>query len=177
MKLLIYKTWDVITYPFSNFGKGISIFIPHFIGHLIPYPGWDKSKSILMKYALGNCMAWINNHFLQFLLQWRYNERDGVSNHRCLDCLLSRLFGRRSKKSSQLRTTGLCEGNSPMTGEFPAQRASNAKNVFIWWRHHAPCNYWSMSSTSVSDTHVLKCVIAMWPRPLFLIRLLCGSVH
>ena len=23
------------------------------------------------------------------------------------------------------------------TGEFPAQRASNAENVSIWWRHHA----------------------------------------
>ena len=23
-----------------------------------------------------------------------------------------------------------------MTGEFPAQRASNAENVAIWWRHH-----------------------------------------
>ena len=22
------------------------------------------------------------------------------------------------------------------TGEFPAQRASNAENVPIWWRHH-----------------------------------------
>ena len=30
-----------------------------------------------------------------------------------------------------------CEGNSPVTGEFPAQRASNAENVSIWWRHHA----------------------------------------
>ena len=25
-----------------------------------------------------------------------------------------------------------------MTGEFPAQMASNAENVFIWWRHHEP---------------------------------------
>ena len=32
--------------------------------------------------------------------------------------------------------TGLCEGNSPVTGEFPAQKASNAESVFIWWRHH-----------------------------------------
>ena len=24
------------------------------------------------------------------------------------------------------------------TGEFPAQMASNAENVFIWWRHHEP---------------------------------------
>ena len=24
----------------------------------------------------------------------------------------------------------------PVTGEFPAQRASNTENVSIWWRHH-----------------------------------------
>ena len=29
--------------------------------------------------------------------------------------------------SQELRTTGLCEGNSPVTGEFPSQRASNAE--------------------------------------------------
>ena len=27
-------------------------------------------------------------------------------------------------------------GNSPGTGELPAQMASNAENVSIWWRHH-----------------------------------------
>ena len=43
---------------------------------------------------------------------------------------------RRSKKTSKLRVSGLCEGNSPVTGEFPAQRASNTENVSIWWRHH-----------------------------------------
>ena len=32
---------------------------------------------------------------------------------------------RRSKKISKLRVTGLREGNSSLTGEFPAQRASN----------------------------------------------------
>ena len=41
------------------------------------------------------------------------------------------------KKTSMLRVTGLCEGNSPVTGEFPAQGASNAENVSIWWCHHA----------------------------------------
>ena len=49
---------------------------------------------------------------------------------------LTLLFRRRSKETSKLRITGLCEGNSSVTGEFPAQRASNAKNVSIWWRHH-----------------------------------------
>ena len=68
-------------------------------------------------------------------LQWRHNERDGVSNHQPNDCLLNRLFGCKSRKTSKFRVTGLCVGNSPVTGEFPAQRASHAENVSIWWRH------------------------------------------
>ena len=39
-------------------------------------------------------------------------------------------------KILKLRVTGLCEGNSPVTGEFPAQRVSNVENVSIWWRHN-----------------------------------------
>ena len=49
---------------------------------------------------------------------------------------ITSLFRRRSKKTSKLRVTGLCAGNSPGTGEFSAQMASNAENVSIWWRHH-----------------------------------------
>ena len=41
----------------------------------------------------------------------------------------------RSRKTAKLRVTGLCEGNSPVTGEFPAQRVGNAENVSSWWRH------------------------------------------
>ena len=33
------------------------------------------------------------------------------------------------EKISMLRVTGLCGGNSLVTGEFPAQRASNTENV------------------------------------------------
>ena len=69
-------------------------------------------------------------------LQWRHYGRDGVSNHQPHDCLLNHLFMRRSKKTSKLRVTGLHMGKSPVTGEFPAQTASNAENVSIWWRHH-----------------------------------------
>ena len=50
--------------------------------------------------------------------------------------ILNRSFRGRSKKSSKLCVTGLCAGNSPVTGEFPAQMASNAKNVSIWWCHY-----------------------------------------
>ena len=34
---------------------------------------------------------------------------------------------RRIKKTAKLRATSLCEGNLPVTGEFPAQRDSNAE--------------------------------------------------
>ena len=70
-------------------------------------------------------------------LRWRHNGCDSVSNHQPGECLLRRLIRRTSKKTSKLRVTGLCAGNSPETGEFPAQMASNAENVSIWWRHHA----------------------------------------
>ena len=73
---------------------------------------------------------------VDFTLQWSHNGRDGVSNHQPYNCLLNRLFRLRSKKTLKLRVTGLCEGNSPVTSEFPAQRASNAENVSIWLRHH-----------------------------------------
>ena len=43
---------------------------------------------------------------------------------------------RKSKKASKLRVTGLCVGNSPVTGDISAQMSSNAENVSIWWRHH-----------------------------------------
>ena len=69
-------------------------------------------------------------------LQWCHNGHNSVSNHQPHECLLNRLFRRRSKKTSKLRVTGLCVGNSPGTGEFPAQMTSYAENVSIWWRHH-----------------------------------------
>ena len=46
-------------------------------------------------------------------LRWRHNELDGVSDHQPNGCLLNRLFRCRSKKTSKLRVTGLCVGNSP----------------------------------------------------------------
>ena len=98
-------------------------------------------------------------------LHWRHNECDGVSNHQPHDCLLNRLFKAQIKENikaprhwplwgpitsvsivylticsctyqAKPRVTGLCEGNSSFTGEFPTQRASNAENVSIWCLDH-----------------------------------------
>ena len=85
------------------------------------------------KYVSGKIFTGI---VLLYSLRWRHNGLDSVSNHQPPGCLLNRLFRRKSKKTSKLRVTGLCAGNSPGTGEFSAQMASYAENVSIWWRHH-----------------------------------------
>ena len=88
--------------------------------------------------ARWGCMwwRWDREQIVTISLQWRHDGCDGVSNHQLYDCLHNRLYRRRSKKTSKLRVTGLCAGKSPVTGEFPAQMASNAENVSIWLRHH-----------------------------------------
>ena len=103
---------------------------------------WAHAQNDPCRWCLGDTSptAVLTMHdkwvFFFHALQWRHNGRDGISNHQPNDCLLNRLFRHRSKKTSKLRVTGLCVGNSPVTGEFPAQRTSNAANVSIWWRHH-----------------------------------------
>ena len=58
--------------------------------------------------------AWLLISIYIYTLQWRHNGCDSVSNHQPHDCLLNRLFRRRSQKTSKLRVTGLCAGNSPI---------------------------------------------------------------
>ena len=96
--------------------------------------GWELNNrtTTKQKHKVAICIY----YGMVLSLQWRHNEGDGVWNHGCLDCLLNSLFRRRSKKTPKLCAYGLCEGNPPVTGGFPSQRASNAENVSIWWRHH-----------------------------------------
>ena len=114
-----------------------------FINHCRKY----RIDSLLV--LIGYTLHWLEIAISMFYLtsvyfktlRWRHNGRDSVSIHQPRDCLLNRLFRRRSKKTSKPRVTGLCAGNSPWTGEFPAQMASNAENVSIWWRHHDAMRY------------------------------------
>ena len=107
---IYHKVGDEITYPFSNFY------------------GWPKcwkcrccSSNMIQVEETG-----LQQPHYWHKLRWRHNGHNGVSNHQPHECLFNRLFRRRSKKTSKLRVTSLCQGNSPVTGEFPAQRTSNA---------------------------------------------------
>ena len=72
-------------------------------------------------------------------LRWRHNDQDGVSNHQPHGCLLNRLFRRRSNKTSKLRVTGLCVGNSPGPVNFPHKGPVTRKmfpfdDVIMLWK-------------------------------------------
>ena len=98
------------------------------------FDGWCQ-QIYPMYFVLPQALFW-HQCFRYVSLRWRHNGHDDVSNHQPHHCLLNGLFVRRSKKTSKLRVTGLCAGNSPGTVEFPAQMASHAENVSIWVRHH-----------------------------------------
>ena len=74
-------------------------------------------------------------------LRWRHYDHDGVSNQQPRGCLLNRLFRRSSKKTSKLRVTGLCEGNSPGPVNSPHKGPVTRKtfpfdDVIMWWKMH-----------------------------------------
>ena len=81
----------------------------------------------------------------------------------------------RSKKYiSKLCVTGIRVGISPVTGEFPTQRASNAENVSIWWRHHDVCHWdpfsicgWARSQLMTEDIIYVTYVSSLTDPDLF----------
>ena len=83
----------------------------HHLSNYVSSPLIDYSNITLAYWCIGILC------FLQcricLSLWWRHNDHDSVSNHQPHECLLNRLFRRRSKKTSKLRVTGLCVGNSP----------------------------------------------------------------
>ena len=105
----------------------------------------------------------VTSLWLSGTLYWRHNEHDCVPNHQHYNGLLNRLFRHRSEKTSKLRFTGLCEGNSRVPGEFLAQRASNAENGSISRRHHESVialDYCMV--TSVCPRHIRYIVFLRW---------------
>ena len=81
---------------------------PH--GLPLPFPVW---RSLIAVAA--NCVIYcrIPGLYSDKTLRWRHNERNSVSNHQPHDCLLNRLFRRRSMKAPRYW---------PLCGEFTGDR-------------------------------------------------------
>ena len=91
--------------------------------------------------------------FSRSLLQWRHNGHNSVSNHQPHDCLLNRLFRRRSTKTSKLRVTGLCGqlrrkcfylmASSCINSLCMLKWAIIAQFVNIYWIVYIDLSYWA----------------------------------
>ena len=131
-----------------------------------PHKGqWRRALMLSLICTWTN--GWVNNRDAGDFRRHRTHYdvilmKKGVSNHRRMQCLPNCWFRRRSKKTSKLRVIGLCVANSLVTGEFPAQKASNAEYVPIWWHHHA---YEMIEYVSLS--HAAKCTLLLIPRFTF----------
>ena len=122
MLRIIYVILTESSIPVLSLCHGWIITIFYLLGNWTTPSWWHASATRIIHIEA-------STRWQSFSSQWRHNERDGVSNHQPHDCWLSRLFMRKSKKISKLSVTGLCERNSPVTGESPAQRASD----IIWF--------------------------------------------
>ena len=102
-----------------------------------------------------------------FSLQWRHNERYGVSNHRCLEGLLDLLFRRRSKKTSKLRVTGRCEGNSPVNSPHKGHvtwKMFSFDDVIVYFyykSHNEHASYPKIHTTQKRNVHI-SVIYGVW---------------
>ena len=114
-------------------------------------------------------------------LRWRQNGRDSVSNHQPRHCLLSLLFGRRSKKTSKLRVTGLCVGNSPGPVNFPHKGPVTRKmfpfdDVIMNAESAYPCNHHrKIKMVWIFITLLVEIVATLWISHEFYINI--STIH
>ena len=116
----------------------------------------------------------LSSHYNDIIMSEKASQITGVSI--LLDCL----FRLRTEKASKTRNvTGLFEWNSSATVEFLAQRASNAENVFIWWRHnelwHVHVLHPKPLKINAPHMHGFMCLIVVLVTVNFIHSLQCCS--
>ena len=117
----------------------------------------DKIKLVRQTFTSTTMLMiqWHGTHFINTLwahdaLHWRHNERDSVSNLQPHGSLLNRLFGRRSKKTSKLRVTGFCAGNSP--GPMNSPHKGPVTRKMFPFADVIMCEKWSCYNFNCYDT-------------------------
>ena len=122
-KNVLFVEWTIVKKRFHDIASPFH----HWFSHL-PYIQFMCGVMLNLDSAYGKwCLS-----FFHIFPEWMI--------YRCRETIL--LFIKVTSKWARWRLDGLLviglyEWNSLVTGEFPSQRASNAENVSIWWRHHA----------------------------------------
>ena len=120
--------------------------------------------------------CWMFTHM--YKTRSSHNGHHSVSNHQPYECLLKRLFRCRSKKTPKLRITGLCAGNSPGTGEFPAQIASNTEmfpsdDVIMWCQMMWHVGIYTFVTSETLDGLFSSSCVVMWNFRFHFLKQLC----
>ena len=121
--LRVYPTWALV--------RNILIYITLSEGWFSKESFWLAGNFVASQSKFlsenGRHRSWLyvaeNAYFMaSSTLQWRHNERNGVSNHRRPDRFRNRLFRRRSKKHQRSSSLAFLRGDQwPVTGEFLSQ--------------------------------------------------------
>ena len=125
-------------WQFKGFYMNISFYSIYVgLGRFIIGSPFRYSSMICCKYQ-NNIYAFLKTtlkvlpvQWQSFVLHWRHNERDGVSNHQPHYCLLECLFNVEIKENIKVPR------HWPLCGEFtidrwiPRTKASNTENVSI----------------------------------------------
>ena len=83
------------------------------------------------KKISNGCVAWPILRYSDVIMSKMASQITGVS------IVYSTVYsGADQRKHQSSVSLALCEGNSPITSEFPAETASNTENISIWWRYH-----------------------------------------
>ena len=115
-------------------------------------PNWLSLLAWLVVLLIGLHMICSGiDQSLDIVLQWRHTERDGVSNHKRLECLLNRLFKHISKKTLKLRFIGFVRGIHRWPVDSPQKRPVTRK-----WLHSMTPSWWRMIAIYAILEHIIK---------------------
>ena len=95
---------------------------------------------LIMPHLQRSFWTWVSNHIPQVN---HYNDvitGAMASQITSPTIVYSFVYLGTDKKTSKPCVIGLCEGSSPVIGEFLTQMISNEENVFMSWRHHEDYN-------------------------------------
>ena len=147
-----------IKYVNIGFGKCYSIWYKNteFCGVIPAWP-WRCKLLLIIPSHVPN---WIS----RYPLQWCHNGSDGVSNRKPHECVLNRLFRRKSKKTSKLRVIGLNERLSKHSCgrwlETPSRPLCRHSNDYVTIRSF---HFRLMPASDLSTG-----IAGPWVRPVFI---------
>ena len=143
----------------------------YFLGYTVPYRN-DKNRTDRKITAIhtGDWATYCTSQKLSISsLQWRHNDQDSVSNHQPHGYLLNRLYRRRSKKTSKLRVTGLCVGNSPGPVNSP-HKGPVTRKMFHLMTSSCCCLFCGLAPSHKSHN-------ALHQYPTCIVTEICTHVH